>query len=69
MKKYTLIIDYLLITIFTFIILSKIIDIQFIKIIQLIFFILISIHIIQHRKIIFFPYEYKNIIIFSYYFY
>ncbi|EKD44382.1 MAG: hypothetical protein ACD_71C00155G0002 [uncultured bacterium (gcode 4)] len=53
MKKNVIIIDFLLLGIFTLIIVSKFIDLSFVKIIQLIFFSLIAIHIIQHRKIIY----------------
>ncbi len=54
MKKHILIIDWLLITIFILIIISKFINLSFTKNIQLVFFILIITHITQHWKIIFY---------------
>ncbi len=51
MKKHILIIDWLLITAFILILISKFINLPFIKIIQPIFFVLIVIHIIQHLRI------------------
>ena len=50
MKMGILIIDWLLIIVFVLMILSKLIDLPFTKIIQPIFFILIIIHLIQHWK-------------------
>ncbi len=57
MKKGILLIDCFLIIVFMFIILSKFINLSFVKIIQPIFFILIVIHIIQHWKIIIFSFK------------
>ncbi len=54
MKNINLIIDWLLIITFVLMVLSKFINIPFTNIIQPIFFALIIIHIIQHRKIIFY---------------
>ena len=52
MKKIILIVDWLLILIFILMIVSKFINLPFIKIIQPIFFVLIIIHVIQHWKVI-----------------
>jgi hypothetical protein len=52
MKKSILIVDWLLIIIFILMILSKLINLPFTKIIQPIFFVLIIVHIIQHWKVI-----------------
>lgn len=54
MKKGILLVDYLLIIVFILIVLSKFVNLPFTKVIQPIFFALIAIHIIQHRKIIIF---------------
>jgi len=52
MKKSILIVDWLLIIIFILMIVSKFINLPFIKVIQPVFFVLIVIHIIQHWKIL-----------------
>ena len=52
MKKSIKIIDQLLLLVFLLIVISRIINFQFINLIQGIFFILIAIHIYQHRKVI-----------------
>jgi len=52
MKKDILIVDLLLIIIFILMVVSKFINLPFIRIIQPIFFVLIIIHIIQHWKVI-----------------
>jgi hypothetical protein len=59
MKNYNLTIDWILITIFTMIIISKFTTLPFVKIIQPVFFIFIIIHIIQHRKIIIYSFKKK----------
>lgn len=57
MKKGILIVDGLLLVIFIFIVLSKFVTLSFINILQLIFFILIAIHIGQHWKVIIFSFK------------
>ncbi len=57
MKKGVLIVDALLILIFVFMLISKFIDFPFIKKLQLVFFVLIAIHIAQHWKSIFFSFK------------
>ncbi len=57
MNKSVLIVDWLLIIIFILMIGLKFINLPFIKIIQLTFFILIIIHIIQHWKIIIYSFK------------
>lgn len=52
MRKDILIVDWLLIIIFAVMILSKFIELEFASFLQPVFFVLILIHIIQHRKII-----------------
>jgi len=63
MKQDILILDWLLIIIFILMILSKFITFPFTKIIQPIFFILIIVHIIQHRKVL--VYSFKKILKFK----
>ena len=55
MKKNILIINWLLIIVFILMIISKFINLPFVKIIQPIFFVLILVHIIQHWKMIIYP--------------
>jgi len=52
MKKHILFIDLLLLAIFIFLIVSKIVTVPAIKIIQPIFMILIAVHLIQHWKVL-----------------
>lgn len=60
MKKSILIVDWILILLLILIILSKFIELPFVKIIQPLFLVLIVIHIIQHWKILLF--SIKNLI-------
>lgn len=52
MRKYILPVDLLLIAIFIFLIVSKIVTVPAIKIIQPIFMILVAVHLIQHWKVL-----------------
>ena len=52
MKKSIWIVDLLLIIIFVFMIVSKLVNLPFTQVIQPIFLVLILIHIIQHWKVI-----------------
>ncbi len=52
MRKSILVVDWLLVMIFTLMIASKFINPSSTKVIQPIFFVLITIHVIQHWKVI-----------------
>jgi len=52
MRKYILFVDLLLIAVFIFLVVSKIITIPATKIVQPIFMILIAVHLLQHWKIL-----------------
>ncbi|MBT4334602.1 hypothetical protein HOD61_02185 [archaeon] len=54
MKKSIIIVDLLLVGVLLLMPISKMMDLPIIKIIQLTFFILVIIHIIQHWKILIF---------------
>jgi len=57
MKKGTLIINFLLLSVFLIILLLRFTDSIYIQKVQFVFFILIIIHIFQHRKIIYFSFK------------
>jgi len=54
MKKSIFIVDLILLGLFILIILGRIFDFSFLKFIQLAFFVFITIHIIQHWKVLFY---------------
>ena len=57
MKKNILIVDFLLLLVFIAILFSRITNFTYIQQVQLLFFALIVIHIIQHWKIILFSFK------------
>ncbi len=57
MKKSIIIIDWLLIIILVFIVVSRFINLPFTKVIKPIFLVLIFIHLIQHWKVIIYSFK------------